>query len=77
MEKRDLLSFCLYPPLCCFKNLSFTLENVENNLFDVAGIRVVCSYVDDIYMLAEALAKQDDITVLKEKDYIEQPKPNG
>lgn len=59
------------------KNLSFTLENVENNLFDVAGIRVVCSYVDDIYMLAEALAKQDDITVLKEKDYIKHPKPNG
>ena len=59
------------------KNLNFTVKNVENNLFDVAGIRVVCSYVDDIYMLAEALAKQDDITVLKEKDYIKHPKPNG
>ncbi len=59
------------------KNLSFTLENVENNLFDVAGIRVVCSYMDDIYMLARALAKQDDITVIKEKDYIKHPKPNG
>lgn len=59
------------------KDLSFTLENVENNLFDVAGIRVVCSYVDDIYMLARALAKQDDITVIKEKDYIKHPKPNG
>lgn len=59
------------------KNLSFTLENVENNLFDVAGIRVVCSYVDDIYMLAQALAKQDDITVIREKDYIKHPKPNG
>lgn len=59
------------------KDLSFTLENVENHLFDVAGIRVVCSYVDDIYMLAQALAKQDDITVLKEKDYIKNPKPNG
>lgn len=59
------------------KDLSFTLENVEQNLFDVAGIRVVCSYVDDIYMLAQALAKQDDITVLKEKDYIKHPKANG
>lgn len=59
------------------KNLGFTLENVENNLYDVAGIRVVCSYVDDIYMLAQALAKQDDITVIKEKDYIKNPKPNG
>ena len=43
----------------------------------MAGIRVVCSYVDDIYMLAQALAKQDDITVIKEKDYIKNPKPNG
>ena len=59
------------------KGLDFTVENVEENLFDVAGIRVVCSYVDDIYLLAEALAKQDDITVLKEKDYIKNPKPNG
>lgn len=59
------------------KNLNFTLENVENNLYDVAGIRVVCSYVDDIYVLAQALTKQDDITVVKEKDYIKHPKPNG
>lgn len=59
------------------KGLGFTLENVENNLYDVAGIRVVCSYVDDIYVLAKALAKQDDITVIKEKDYIKNPKPNG
>lgn len=59
------------------KGLDFTVENVEIYLHDVAGIRVVCSYVDDIYGLAQALAKQDDITVLKEKDYIKNPKPNG
>lgn len=59
------------------KGLSFTVENVEENLYDVAGIRVVCSYVDDIYMLAEALAQQDDITVIRRKDYIRNPKPNG
>jgi len=59
------------------KGLEFTVENVENNLYDVAGIRVVCSYVDDIYELARALARQDDITVIKEKDYIKNPKPNG
>lgn len=59
------------------KGLAFTVENVENNLYDVAGIRVVCSYVDDIYGLAGALAKQDDITVIREKDYIKNPKPNG
>lgn len=59
------------------KGLTFTVENVENSLYDVAGIRVVCSYVDDIYGLASALAKQDDITVIREKDYIKNPKPNG
>ncbi len=59
------------------KGFSFTVENVEKNLFDVAGIRVVCSYVDDIYVLAEALAQQDDITVIRRKDYIRNPKPNG
>lgn len=59
------------------KGLSFTVENVEKNLYDVAGIRVVCSYVDDIYVLAEALAQQDDITVIRRKDYIRNPKPNG
>ena len=59
------------------KGLDFTVENVENHLYDVAGIRIVCSYVDDIYVLAQALAKQDDITVIREKDYIKNPKPNG
>lgn len=59
------------------KGLDFTVDNVENHLYDVAGIRIVCSYVDDIYVLAQALAKQDDITVIREKDYIKNPKPNG
>ena len=59
------------------KGLDFTVDNVEATLYDVAGIRVVCSYVDDIYVLAHALAKQDDITVIKEKDYIKHPKANG
>ena len=59
------------------KGLDFTVDNVEATLYDVAGIRVVCSYVDDIYVLAHALAKQDDITIIKEKDYIKHPKANG
>ena len=59
------------------KNLNFNVENVENNLNDVAGIRVVCSYIDDIYTIAEALTKQDDITLINKKDYIKNPKPNG
>ncbi len=59
------------------RDLPFTLESIETNLNDVAGIRVVCSFPDDVYMLAEALLKQDDITLISRKDYIANPKPNG
>ena len=58
-------------------DVPFSVENVNEHLHDVAGIRVICYYVDDIYRLAHALAKQDDITVLNFKDYIKNPKPNG
>ena len=59
------------------KNLPLTLEAVEENLFDIAGVRVVCSFVDDIYMLADCLLRQDDITLIRRKDYIKNPKENG
>ncbi len=59
------------------KNLPLTLEAIEKNLFDIAGVRVVCSFVDDIYMLADCLLRQDDITLIGQKDYIENPKENG
>lgn len=55
----------------------FTIESIENNLNDVAGIRIICSFTDDVYMLADALVKQDDITVIARKDYIKNPKANG
>ena len=54
-----------------------TLESVSENLNDIAGSRVICSFIDDIYMVAELLARQDDITVVRVKDYIQKPKPNG
>jgi len=54
-----------------------TVESVEQNLNDVAGIRVICSFIDDIYAVKEMLLKQDDITLVREKDYIKNPKPNG
>ena len=54
-----------------------TLESVSENLNDIAGIRVICSFIDDIYMVAELLARQDDITVVRVKDYIQKPKENG
>lgn len=59
------------------KNIPITIENIENNICDIAGIRVVCSYIDDIYMLAEALLKQDDIRLVEICDYIKNPKPSG
>ena len=59
------------------RNLPLTVESIEQNLNDMAGIRVVCSYIDDIYKLAESFLAQDDITLLERKDYIENPKPNG
>jgi len=53
------------------------VDSVMENLNDVAGIRVICSFIDDIYKVAQMLAAQDDITVLEIKDYIRNPKPNG
>lgn len=50
---------------------------ISEYLNDVAGVRVICSFIDDIYRVADMLAKQDDITVIQIKDYIQHPKPNG
>ena len=59
------------------KGYSFTIENIREYIVDVAGLRVICSFPDDIYRLAELLVRQDDIILLKEKDYIKKPKSNG
>ncbi len=57
--------------------LPMTLESIENNLSDIAGVRVICSFISDIYMLADCLLKQDDIKLIAVKDYIKSPKDNG
>lgn len=54
-----------------------TLENAKLYLNDIGGIRVICSLIEDVYTIAEQLKQQNDITVLQEKDYIKNPKPNG
>lgn len=59
------------------KDLSMTAETVEQNINDVAGLRVICSFPEDVYLLADALLGQDDITLIQKKDYIKDPKPNG
>ena len=59
------------------KGWELTPENIEKNLSDVAGVRVICSFQEDIYSLARLLTQQDDIVVVDIKDYIAQPKANG
>lgn len=59
------------------KNVEISLPAIEKYLNDVAGIRVVCSFVQDVYTIADALLKQDDITLIERKDYIAKPKENG
>ena len=59
------------------KGLPMTTESIEEHLNDIAGIRIVCAFPDDVYMLADAFLAQDDITLIKKKDYIANPKENG
>lgn len=59
------------------KNIPLTVEAIEQNIHDIAGLRVICSFPEDIYMLADCLLQQDDITLIERKDYIENPKPGG
>lgn len=59
------------------KNLPFSVEGIQENIKDVAGVRVICSFPEDIYMLADCLLNQDDITLIEKKDYIKEPKKSG
>lgn len=59
------------------KEIPFTVRSIEDNLSDIAGVRVICSFIDDIYMLADCLTSQDDVTLICTKDYIKGPKANG
>lgn len=58
-------------------HLPMNNTSIEQNLNDIAGIRVICSFPQDVYLLARALLKQDDIVLISKKDYIQHPKPNG
>lgn len=59
------------------KGYEVTIENIEKYIYDIAGIRVICSYIDDIYALVDMFSAQDDIRIIEVKDYIKEPKPNG
>ena len=58
-------------------NIPASIINAKKTLRDIAGVRVVCCYVDDIYRIAELLLSQDDVSLVEKKDYIKQPKANG
>ena len=53
------------------------IESIRREIRDIAGVRVTCSFIRDVYRLFDLLTQQDDITVLEVEDYIEEPKPNG
>ena len=59
------------------KGLDVNLENALTKIHDAAGIRIVCTFVDDVYDIVEMIKKYDDIEIINEKDYIKNPKENG
>lgn len=59
------------------RNLPLSVNAIKDNLYDIAGIRVICNYVQDVYKVADTLSQQSDIEVVRVKDYIKNPKPNG
>lgn len=59
------------------RGFEHTVEAIENNIYDIAGVRVICSFVEDIYHVAEMFVSQDDVKLIEIKDYIKNPKENG
>ena len=62
---------------CKRKGVAINAKSIEENLYDIAGVRVICAFPSDIYMMADALLKQDDIRLITRKDYISEPKDTG
>mgnify|MGYP004579779251 FL=1 len=59
------------------RGLPLSIESARANINDIAGVRVVCSYIDDVYRVAEMLARQSDVEIVKKQDYIKTPNYNG
>lgn len=59
------------------QNKKVTIKNARDNLTDIAGIRIICYFVEDVYSVVELLKKQADLIIIKERDYIKEPKPSG
>ena len=59
------------------KSIPLTIDAIEENIQDIAGVRVICAFQDDIYKLAKCFLDQDDVILIQKKDYIANPKPSG
>ena len=59
------------------KGIPISLDAIEKNIYDIAGVRVVCPFEKDIYMLRDSILSHDDVTLFEERDYIKNPKPSG
>ena len=59
------------------RGFPLTVDSATTNLTDIAGVRCICSYAKDVIILAEALKRQPDLTIIQEKDYVTEPKPTG
>lgn len=59
------------------REIPISVKNMEDKIFDIAGIRIICSFVEDVYRLADSLRSQNDLQIIQIKDYIQSPKPNG
>lgn len=59
------------------KGYAVTVDNAKEYIHDISGIRIICSFTSDIYTLCDLITNQNDVKVIKVKDYIENPKPNG
>lgn len=59
------------------RGLPLTVDSIRENLSDVAGVRILCPFEEDIYSVADTFLSQDDITLVEKKDYIKRPKSNG
>ena len=75
--KNRLKSFYSIQEKLARRGLPLSTESIEQNLTDVAGVRVICVFPEDVQLIEEALMKQDDLVLVQRKDYITKPKSNG
>lgn len=58
-------------------DVAFNFDDLQDNIYDIAGVRVICSFVSDVYTIVKMIEDNDEFTVVRKKDYIQNPKPSG